>query len=144
MSRASRRSTDRLGQYSFKSNSSRVCDDGKLEINWEGTATGFGVVISTMTVMVGDGKSGHYDQYGVSYRDDGTVTTSSNESGEYKSIGTHKWATTGVLKIKADGRELIVIEEGTMELATKTWNGNVYEASYLSSTTTTAPRRPTR
>jgi hypothetical protein len=116
-----------LGEYSFKATSNRVREDGKLEINWEGTATGFGVVVATMTVTVGDGKSGQYDQYGISYRDDGTITTARHESGEYKSIGKHKWATTGVIKIKADGRELTVVEEGTMELATKTWNGKVYE-----------------
>jgi hypothetical protein len=117
-----------LGEYSFKSTSNRVREDGKLEINWEGTATGFGFVVATMIVTVGDGKGDKYDQYGVSYRDDGTITTARHESGEYKSIGTHKWATSGVIKIKADGRELMVVEEGTMELATKTWNGKIYEA----------------
>jgi len=118
-----------LGEFSFKAISNRVRDDDKLEINWEGTAIGFGVVVSTMIVTVGDGKSGRYDQNGVSYRDDGTITTSKNQTGEYKSIGKHKWATTGALKIKADGRELLVIEEGEMDRATKTWNGKIYEAS---------------
>ena len=118
-----------LGEYSFKSTSNRVREDGKLDINWEGTATGFGVVISTMTVTAGDGKSGQYGQSAVAYRDDGTMATSHNENGEYKSTGTHKWATTGVIKIKADGRELIVVEEGTMELGTKTWKGKFYEAT---------------
>lgn len=40
------------------------------------------------------------------------------------SIGKFKWATTGVIKV--DGS--IFIEEGTMELATRTWSGTFYEA----------------
>ena len=39
-----------LGEYSFKSGHWRVYERGKLEIDWEGTATGYGVVISTMTL----------------------------------------------------------------------------------------------
>ena len=50
-----------LGEYSFKSTSNRVREDGRLEINCEGTVTGFGFVVNTLTVTVGDGKSGQYD-----------------------------------------------------------------------------------
>jgi hypothetical protein len=113
-----------LGEYSFKSTSNRVREDGKLEINFEGTVTGFGSVVNTMTVTVGDGKSGQYNVREVCYRDDGTVTTASSEEGGYKSIGKFKWGTTSV--IKADGRAFV--EEGTMELATRTWSGKFYEA----------------
>lgn len=60
----------------------------------------------------------------MSYRDDGSVTTASSEEGKNESIGKFKWATTGV--VKADGRAFI--EEGVMELATKTWSGKYYEA----------------
>jgi hypothetical protein len=114
-----------LGEYSFKSTSNRVREDGKLEINFEGTVTGFGFVINIMTVTVGDGKSGSYDLREVSYRDDGTVTTASSEDGRYKSTSKFEWATTGV--IKADGRAFV--EEGVMELATRTWSGKFYEAT---------------
>jgi hypothetical protein len=70
------------------------------------------------------GRSGRYDVREVVYRDDGTITTASGEKGEYNSTGKFKWDTTGL--IKADGRAFI--EEGTMELATKTWSGKYYEA----------------
>lgn len=113
-----------LGEYSFKSTSNRVREDGKLEINCEGTVTGFGFVVNTLTVTVGDGNSGQYDVHEVCYRDDGTIVTASSEDGVYKSIGKFKWATTGV--IKADGRAFI--EEGTMELTTRSWSGTFYEA----------------
>jgi hypothetical protein len=44
-----------LGEYSFKATSNRVREDGKLEINFEGTVSGFGFVVNTMTATVGDG-----------------------------------------------------------------------------------------
>lgn len=109
-----------LGEYSFKATSNRVRDDDKLEINLEGTLSGIGFVVLTMTATVG---SGRFDVYEVVYRDDGTITTA-NCKGEHKSTGKFKWDTTGV--IKADGRTFI--EEGTMELATRTWSGKYYEA----------------
>jgi hypothetical protein len=112
-----------LGEYSFKATSNRVREDDKLEINFEGTVSGFGFVINTMTVTVGDGKRGRYDLREVSYRDDGTIATASSEKGEYNSTGKFKWDTTGVIKV--EGRAFI--EEGTMELATKTWSGKYYE-----------------
>ena len=73
---------------------------------------------------MGDGKSGRYDVHEVCYLDDGTVITAGSEEGGDKSIGQFKWATTGV--IKADGRAFV--EEGTMELTTRTWSGKFYEA----------------
>lgn len=45
---------NQLGEYSFKSTSNRVREDGDLEINLEGTVSGgFGFVVGTMTVTVG-------------------------------------------------------------------------------------------
>lgn len=82
-----------------------------------------GFVINTMTVTVGEGKSGHYDLHEVSYRDDGSLTTASSEEGRYKSIGKFEWATTGVIKV--DGKAFA--EEGVMQLATRTWSGKFYE-----------------
>src|SRR5215469_1290545 len=90
------------GEYSFKATSNRVRDDDKLEINFEGTVTGFGVVVTTMTVTVGDAKSGKYEVREVAYRDDGTVVSARSEGGEYKSTGRFKWSTTGVIKV--DGK----------------------------------------
>jgi hypothetical protein len=118
-----------LGEYSCKSNSHRIREDGKLEINWEGTATGFGVIISTMTVATGE--VGQYQSIGVAYLDDGTITSPSRGEGEYKSIGKHKWATTGMLKGEMGGREFIIVEEGTVELVAATWHwsGKFYEAT---------------
>ena len=104
-----------LGLYSFRATSNRVRDDDKLEINFEGTVSGFGFVVLTMTATVG---SGRWEAYEVVYRDDGTITTASGK-GEHKITGKFKWDTTGV--IKADGRTFIA--EGTMELATKNWSG---------------------
>ena len=112
------------GDYSFKATSNRVRDDDKLEINFEGMVTGFGVVVATMTVTVGDAKSGKYEVREVAYRDDGTVVSARSEGGEYKSTGAFKWATTGL--IKAEGKAFV--EEGTMELAARSWSGKFYEA----------------
>jgi hypothetical protein len=113
-----------LGDYSFKATFNRVRDDDKLEINWEGTVTGFGFVVTTMTVTVGDGQTGQYSVHEVAYRDDGSIVSANSEGGTYKSTGKFKWATTGV--IKADGRAFV--EEGVMELAARTWIGRFYES----------------
>jgi len=113
-----------LGEYSFKSTAFRVREDGKLDITWEGTVTGFGFVICTMTCTIGDGKSGHYDLHELAYPGDGTITPASAEKGEYKSIDKYRWTTTSVVQ----GKELTAIEEGVMELAARTWNGKFYEA----------------
>ena len=112
-----------LGDFNVKQISMRVRDDGKLECNFEGIVSGYGQGFSTMTVTVGDGKSGSYDWAGIAYAENGDITEATG-NGQWER--TNKWAINGTTRSR-DGRTT-VLSEGTMDLATRTWTGKYYEA----------------
>jgi hypothetical protein len=91
--------------------------------NCEGPATGFGTVLGTATFV--GGKSGTYSWCAQAYLDDGEVVTGVGPGG-YESVGKHRWHTQGIVQI-SDGRA--VASEGEIDLATRSWNGKIFDKS---------------
>jgi hypothetical protein len=118
-----------LGEFSFKSTSATFTPGpgGSIlvQVNYEGSATGFGAVLGTATFASAGAKSGTYSWCGASYADNGDSTAGSGQ-GTYESSGCNKWRTQGVTQL-ADGRTLA--SEGEVDLATRSWTGRVFERS---------------
>ena len=114
-----------LGEFSLKSTSLTLSPGpgGSTLIagNFEGTATGFGTIIGTGTFV--GGKQGTFSWCGAAYLDSGD-TNSAAGAGTYESVGKHRWNTQGNLHF-LDGQTLVI--EGTIDLATRSWNGKIYE-----------------
>jgi len=94
-----------------------------IQGNCEGTASGFGTVQGTGTFV--GGKSGTFSYCGASYLDNGDLVAADG-SGGFESIGKHRWHTQGFLQL-SDGRA--VVSEGEIDLATRSWNGKLFERS---------------
>jgi hypothetical protein len=94
-----------------------------IQGNCEGTATGYGTVLGTGTFV--GGKSGTLSYCGASYLDSGDSSTVTG-NGTYESSGKHRWRTIGFLQT-SDGNALI--SEGEIDLATRSWNGKLFENS---------------
>jgi hypothetical protein len=94
------------------------------QVNWEGTATGFGAVFGTAT-FAGGAKGGTYSWCGEAFMDDGSVLTG-NGLGTVESVGKHRWSTKGYMDL-ADGRRIAT--EGEIDLALRSWKGKIFELS---------------
>jgi hypothetical protein len=114
-----------IGEFSMKSTSLTLTPGlgGSTAIagNFEGTATGFGVIVGTGTFV--GGKSGTFSYCGAAYLDDGESNTATG-TGTYESVGKHRWRTVGILQL-LDGRALV--SEGEIDLASRSWKGTLFE-----------------
>jgi hypothetical protein len=110
------------GEYSFKSITSTLTPGpgGSVlnQVNWEGTATGFGALFGT-AVFVGGPKGGTFSWCSVSFLDNGEGVNSVGQ-GTYESIGKNRWSTKTVVEI-SDGRRLT--SSGEIDLAARSWKG---------------------
>jgi hypothetical protein len=91
------------------------------QVNWEGTATGFGTVLSTTTFT--HGKSGTFSFNGAAFLENGDMLTGVANGG-FESIGVNRWKTTAVVHV-SDGSKLG--SEGEIDLAKRTWSGKLFE-----------------
>ncbi len=96
-----------------------------VQMNCEGSATGFGVVLGTLTAVSAGQKSGTWSWCSAAYLDNGDSVTG-NGQGTFQSGGLNRWRTQGVVQI-SDGRMVGV--EGELDLATRSWNGQLFERS---------------
>jgi hypothetical protein len=94
------------------------------QVNWEGTATGFGAVFGTAT-YVGGPKGGTFSYCAEAFLDNGDAVTGIGQ-GTFESTGKHRWRTEGFIQI-SDGRR--VATEGEMDLASRSWKGKISEMS---------------
>lgn len=92
-----------------------------IQGNAEGTATGFGSVLGTITTVGGD--SGTFSYCGWAALDDGQSLTGIG-SGTYTTVGKHRVRTQGYVQI-SDGR--MIATDGEIDLATRSWNGKLFE-----------------
>lgn len=95
-----------------------------IQVNSEGTGTGFAAVFDTST-LVGGGKDGTYTTVGVAYLDNGEISNSVGQ-GSYESKGKHRWSTMSTIQL-SDGRRLGTV--GEIDLAARTWKGTLSELS---------------
>ena len=116
-----------IGEFSMKSTSWTLRPGPAgctlIDGNFEGTATGFGTILGTATFLVG--KIGTFTYCGAAFPDNGNIDTATG-AGSYESVGKHRWRTVGTLQLM-DGRALI--SEGEVDLATRSWNGKLFEKS---------------
>lgn len=116
-----------IGEYSLKSVSSTqtVGPAGSIliQVNWEGTATGFGELFSTAT-YVGGQKGGTFSLVSAAYLDNGDALNGIGQ-GTYESSGKHRWNTKAIIDV-SDGRRIAGV--GELDLALRSWKGELFEA----------------
>ena len=117
-----------LGEYSLKAVTATYSPGpaGSVlsQVNWEGTATGFGAVFGTAT-YVGGPKGGTFSYCAEAFLDNGDAVTGIGQ-GTFESTGKHRWRTDGFIQI-SDGRRIAT--EGEMDLASRSWKGKISEMS---------------
>jgi len=116
----------KIGEFSFKF-ITITCTPGPAgsvlnQVTWEGTATGFGSVFTTVT-YVGGAKSGTYSECGTAFLDNGDGLSGIGQ-GTYESNGKNKWRTAGFVQI-SDGRRMV--GEGQIDLASRSYKGMLFE-----------------
>ena len=116
----------RIGEYSLKSITATYSPGpaGSVlgQVNWEGTATGFGALFGTAT-FVGGPKGGSFSWCSTAYLENGDGVSGIGQ-GTYESNGKNKWRTAGFVQI-SDGRRMV--GEGQIDLASRSWKGTIYE-----------------
>ncbi len=116
----------KLGEYSLKSITSTLTPGpaGSVlnQVNWEGTATGFGALFGTAT-FVGGNKGGTFSWCSTSYLENGDGLTATGH-GTYESIGKNRWSTKGIVEISDGSRQS---SEGEIDLASRSWKGTIFE-----------------
>jgi hypothetical protein len=117
-----------IGEFSFKmvnqTNSVGPAGSVLVQVNFEGTGTGFGAIFDT-TTFVGGGKDGTFSQVGSAYLDNGDVLSGVGQ-GTYESKGKHRWATASIVQL-SDGRRIGLT--GEIDLASRTWKGTTTDLS---------------
>ncbi len=95
-----------------------------VQANFEGTATGFGIVCGTMNASSAGQPSGTFETCVVSYPEDGNSQTGIGR-GTFSKSGANRWSTQGPLQL-SDGRT--ILGEGELDLVARTWKGKMYTA----------------
>jgi hypothetical protein len=116
-----------IGDFSLKSTSTNYADEGgSVSINCDGTATGYGTVLGTLTFRGEPGaQSGPLSWRGQGFLENGD-TVAGVGKGAWESIGKHKWRTR-LIVTTSDGR--CHASEGQLDLKTRTLSGKMLEWS---------------
>ena len=93
------------------------------QVNWEGTATGFGVVFGTAT-FAGGAKGGSYSWCGEAFMDDGSVLTGGGP-GTVESVGNRPLEHGDIWTL----RRAENATEGEIDLPCRSWKGTIFELS---------------
>jgi len=117
-----------LGEFSLKAITATYSPGpagGVLsQVNWEGTATGFGTVFGTAT-FGGGPKGGSYSLCTEAFMDNGDIMTGIGQ-GTFEAVGKHRWRTEGFMQL-SDGRR--IAGDGEIDLAARSWKGKISEIS---------------
>ena len=115
-----------LGEFSLKAITATYSPGpagGVLsQVNWEGTATGFGTVFGTAT-FGGGPKGGSYSLCTEAFMDNGDIMTGIGQ-GTFETVGKHRWRTEGFMQL-SDGRR--IAGDGEIDLAARSWKGKLFE-----------------
>ena len=121
--------SDPIGEFEYTSRGLTVSDPsdsgaGSLEVNYEGAATGYGFVASTMTFTVQEpgAKGGTVSSNNVAWLDNGD-SMSAVGSGVFSEAGTNTWRVRAMV-IVSDGT--VILSEGEVSLAERTYKGKMY------------------
>ena len=117
------------GEFSFTSTgvtASSTPDGGaSSQVNVEGTATGFGAVIGTLTLYAAElgSESGFVTWAGTGYQDSGE-TNGGQGRGVFEKSGTHKWRVRLVIQI-TDGP--LLLTDGEISLEGRSYSGTIHQ-----------------
>jgi len=97
---------------------------GTLQVDYEGTATGYGFVASTVsfTVREAGAKSGTTSANNVAWLENGD-SMSAVANGVFNESGTNTWRVRSLV-IVSDGT--IILSDGEVSLAERTYKGKMY------------------
>jgi hypothetical protein len=99
--------------------------DGFASINCDGTATGYGTVLGTLSFFADapGAKTGRTSWIGTAFLDDGTEVRGSSE-GFYESAGKHKWRVRGLLRTSTGA---MLLTDGEVSLKGRSYKGTLTE-----------------
>jgi len=118
-----------VGEFSFTASSVTVSSSadggGSTQVNYEGTASGYGTVLGTMTFSVSEpgADSGTTTWAGTGYLENGETVAGIGQ-GVFNKSGDHKWRVRSLIRI-SDGS--VILTEGEAALEGKSYNGTIYE-----------------
>ena len=121
--------SDSIGEFEYTSRGLTVSDPsssgaGSIQVDYEGTATGYGFVASTMTFTVQESgaKSGTVSSNNVAWLENGD-SMSAVGTGVFSESGTNTWRGRAMV-IVSDGK--VILSEGEVSLAERTYKGKMY------------------
>lgn len=95
----------------------------QMQVTFEGSATGFGLTLGTMTVSCTGPDTGQWSWCGANYPDTGPGVSGSGQ-GQFRDMGSKRWHTRGLISI-SNGCSCLV--DGTFDLNARTWSGQLLE-----------------
>ncbi len=116
-----------IGEFSLKAiTSNYALEGGSVQVNVDGTATGYGTVLGSLTFRGEPGaKSGLLSWRGQGFLDKGDTVVGIGE-GTWEEIGKHKWRTRLIVST-SDGK--CHASDGHLNLKTRTLTGKMLEWS---------------
>ena len=116
-----------IGEFSLKATSTTYAEEGgTVRINLDGTATGYGAVLGTLTFRGEPGaKTGPLSWRGQGFLENGDTVTGTGE-GTWEEIGKQKWRTR-LLVTTSDGE--CHASDGHLEFQSRTLTGKMLEWS---------------
>lgn len=111
------------GEFNLKATSvSYPTDANVVAADFDGTATGFGTVLGTVTFQVEPGtKKGPCSWRGQGFLDNGDQLAASGE-GVWEESGKHSWRIRTIIRI-SDGQ--VISTDGEFDLASRSYNGTL-------------------
>jgi len=116
-----------IGEFSLKSTSTRYAEEGgSVSIDCDGTATGYGSVLGTLTFRGEPGaQSGPLTWRGQGFLENGETVGGAGQ-GTWELIGKYRWRTRLIVST-SDGR--CHASDGQLDLKSRTLSGKMLEWS---------------
>ena len=116
-----------IGTFSLKSTSTHYNEaGGSVAIDYDGTATGYGTVLGTLTLRGEPGaKTGPCTLTGQGFLESGEIISGTGQ-GTWEELGKHQWRTRMIVAT-SDGRAHA--SDGKLELASRTLSGRMFDWS---------------
>jgi hypothetical protein len=116
-----------IGKFSLKSTSTRYAEEGGgVQVDYDGTATGYGTVLGTMTLRGEPGaKIGPCSWRSQGFLENGEVISGAGQ-GTWEALGKHQWRTRMIVAT-SDGRTHA--SDGKLDLASRSLSGKMFDWS---------------
>ena len=112
-----------IGEFSLKS-TSWTMGDNELSANFEGTASGFGEVVGTLSGSGEPGAEfGRCSWRAGAFLENGDQMQAAGE-GTWHSIGKHRWQIRMTIGI-SDGRT--ILSDGVLDMPSRSFSGKIFD-----------------